>query len=66
MQRENRKPELYQGCLRKISYKTYHAAEIGAKEKEAKYKVEYDIYWCKYCNRYHLSTKKEYKKEVQN
>ncbi len=33
MSRGNQKPKLWQGCLRKIKYKTYHAAEIGAKEK---------------------------------
>ena len=33
MKKGQKKPELYQGCLRKMKYKTYHAAEIGAKEK---------------------------------
>lgn len=59
MRKEQKKPELYQGCLRKIRYKTYYAAEIGAKEKGKKYNCEYKIYWCKYCNSFHLATMKE-------
>lgn len=44
MKKGQKKPELYQGCLRKMKYKTYHAAEIGAKEKGEKYNCEYKIY----------------------
>ena len=59
MSRGNQKPKLWQGCLRKIKYRTYYAAEIGAKEKGEKYNCKYKIYWCKYCNCFHLATIKE-------
>lgn len=59
MQRENRKPDMWQRCLRKIKYRTLHAAEEGRKKKSEKYGCDYKIYWCKYCNCYHLATKKD-------
>ena len=47
---------LYRSCLSKRRYRTYHYALEQAKKYTEKYGKKQYVYWCEYCNGYHITS----------
>lgn len=47
---------LYRSCLSKRRYKTYRRALLQAQKFTEKFGKEQYVYWCSYCNGYHITS----------
>lgn len=54
---------LYRACLSKVKYRTLKYAELKAKQFTKKYGKPQYVYYCKYCQGYHLTTSTKYLKK---